>query len=168
MITLKFERGGLTRILKIGVKMLSSRKGQCFTILLYRWQMNIHLPPVLYWDFSKSWSQSQKVGVKYSKFGVPENSEKNANGMANSVDPDLSLHCLPRPVCPKTQDHYCKQEPLCNTIVETAVKLLSTCIGTYTCRSKQTLLTAIRQTPERTIWTRSTLSRILPAYFGNI
>ena len=41
---------------------------------------------------------------------------KDADGMANSVDPDqtaplgaaleeqsdLSLHCLPRPVCPKT------------------------------------------------------------------
>ena len=31
--------------------------------------------------------------------------------MANSVDPDqtapdLCLHCLPRPVCPKTKDPY--------------------------------------------------------------
>ena len=26
--------------------------------------------------------------------------------MANSVDPDLGLHCLPRPICPKTWDHY--------------------------------------------------------------
>ena len=31
--------------------------------------------------------------------------------MANSVDPDqeqsdLGLHCLPRPICPKTYDHY--------------------------------------------------------------
>ena len=29
---------------------------------------------------------------------------------ANSVEPnhcsDLGLHCLPRPVCPKTYDHY--------------------------------------------------------------
>ena len=29
-------------------------------------------------------------------------SPNNADGMANSVDPDLGLHCLPRPVCPKT------------------------------------------------------------------
>ena len=35
--------------------------------------------------------------------------KKNANGIANSEDPDqtapqsdLGLHCLPRPVCPKT------------------------------------------------------------------
>ena len=31
---------------------------------------------------------------------------KDADGIANSVDPDqqsdLGLHCLPRPVCPKT------------------------------------------------------------------
>ena len=25
--------------------------------------------------------------------------------MADSVDPDLCLHCLPRPICPKTMDH---------------------------------------------------------------
>ena len=52
----------LTRILKIGVKMTPSRKG---------WSFTIHL----HWDFSKSWSQIQKVGVKYSKFGVNETSE---------------------------------------------------------------------------------------------
>ena len=37
----------------------------------------------------------------------------DADGMANSVAPDqeqsdLGLHCLPRHVCPKTQDHYGK------------------------------------------------------------
>ena len=35
---------------------------------------------------------------------------KDADGMANGVDPDqqsdLGLHCLPRPVCPKTYEHY--------------------------------------------------------------
>ena len=40
---------------------------------------------------------------------------KDADGLANSVDPDqtapplgsdLGLHCLPRPICPKTLDHY--------------------------------------------------------------
>ena len=38
---------------------------------------------------------------------------KDANGMKNTVDPDqnaaqeqsdLDLHCLPRPVCPKTYE----------------------------------------------------------------
>ena len=38
---------------------------------------------------------------------------KDAAGIANSVDPDqeqsdLGLHCLPRPICPKTYDHYGK------------------------------------------------------------
>ena len=39
---------------------------------------------------------------------------KNADRMANYVDPDqtaseqpdLDLYCLPRPVCPKSRDHY--------------------------------------------------------------
>ena len=36
-------------------------------------------------------------------------SPNDADGMANSVDPDqtdLGLHCLPRPICLKTLDHY--------------------------------------------------------------
>ena len=42
--------------------------------------------------------------------------QKNANEIANSEDADqtapleqsdLGLHCLPRPICPKTLDHYC-------------------------------------------------------------
>ena len=35
--------------------------------------------------------------------------QKHANGIANSEDADqsdLDLHCLPRPICPKTYDHY--------------------------------------------------------------
>ena len=42
--------------------------------------------------------------------------QKDANGIANSEDPDqtapreeqsdLGLHCLPRPICPKTWYHY--------------------------------------------------------------
>ena len=36
---------------------------------------------------------------------------KDADRMANSVDPgqtapSLGLHCLPRPVCLKSKDHY--------------------------------------------------------------
>ena len=37
-------------------------------------------------------------------------SQKDANGIANSEDTDqtapLGLHCLLRPICPKTYDHY--------------------------------------------------------------
>ena len=36
-------------------------------------------------------------------------SPNDADGMANSADPDqtaLGLHCLPRHICPKTEDHY--------------------------------------------------------------
>ena len=51
----------LTRILKIAVKVLPSRK---------IWSLTIQF----YWYFSKSWSQIQKVGVKNSKFGVNETS----------------------------------------------------------------------------------------------
>ena len=34
--------------------------------------------------------------------------QKDANGIANSEDPDQTapLHCLPRPICPETLDHY--------------------------------------------------------------
>ena len=34
--------------------------------------------------------------------------QKHANGIAKSEDTDLGLHCLPRPICPKTVDHYGK------------------------------------------------------------
>ena len=77
-------------------------------------------------------SNTQKKGflitVKFLNFHTPENfaviylkfkqrgqilgyfHQKDANGIANSVDPDqtppleqsdLGLHCLPRPICPK-------------------------------------------------------------------
>ena len=32
-------------------------------------------------------------------------SSNDANGIANSEDPDLGLHCLPRPICPKAKGH---------------------------------------------------------------
>ena len=56
-----------------------------------------------------------KIQTKRPKLGVlPQN---NANGIANSEDPDLirllleeqsdlGLYCLSRPICPKTKDHY--------------------------------------------------------------
>ena len=69
----------LTRILKIGVRTLPSRKS---------WSFSIHF----YWHFSKSWSQIQKVEVKNSIFGVNESS---ADDMHESLDefgiwPDLT------------------------------------------------------------------------------
>ena len=64
--SVKKKNRALTRILKMGVKMKPSRNS---------WSFTIHL----YWDFSKSWSQIQKVGVNYSKFGVNESSENNEN-----------------------------------------------------------------------------------------
>ena len=33
-------------------------------------------------------------------------SPNDADGMTNSVDPDLGLHFLPVHICPKTYDHY--------------------------------------------------------------
>ena len=46
------------------------------------WSFSIHL----YWDFSKSWSQIQKVGVNYSKFGVNETSVRpKANAQTESL-----------------------------------------------------------------------------------
>ena len=38
--------------------------------------------------------------------------QKDANGIANSEDPELVLHCLPNLVCPKTKDHYGSQNPI--------------------------------------------------------
>ena len=60
-LLIQFTRA-LTRILKMGVKIMALSRNS--------WSFTIHL----YWDFSKSWSQIQKVGVNYSKFGVNETS----------------------------------------------------------------------------------------------
>ena len=35
---------------------------------------------------------------------------KDADGMANCVDPDVGLHCLPKRDCPKTQHLYGSQK----------------------------------------------------------
>ena len=50
--------------------MAPSRKSWSFTIPLY-------------WDFSKSWSQIQKVGVNNSKFGVNETSASDLDFASN-------------------------------------------------------------------------------------
>ena len=50
-----------------------------------------------------------KIQTKRSNLRVFH--QKDTNGIANSEDPDqkappgLGLHCLPRPVCPKTLGH---------------------------------------------------------------
>ena len=41
-----------------------------------------------------------KIQTKRQNFGIFR--QKDANGIGNSEDPDLGLHCLPRPICPKT------------------------------------------------------------------
>ena len=53
---------------------------------------------------------------------------KDAEGMANSVDPgqtapDLGLHCLPRPVCPKTY-HYVMMQIFngCEELTESSIQ----------------------------------------------
>ena len=41
--------------------------------------------------------------------------------MANSVDPDLGQHCVPKPACLKTYDHYGKH---CLSIFSYADKVI--------------------------------------------
>ena len=64
----------------------------------------------IYRKFPK-YSDTQKICCNHSKIWTMwlyyrVMSPNDADGMANSVDPDqtapLGLHCLPRPVCPKT------------------------------------------------------------------
>ena len=73
MISAESMDRALTRILKIGVKMAPFRKSWSFTILLY-------------WDFSKSWSQIQKVGVNYSYFRVNETSDGGTAGKGEDLE----------------------------------------------------------------------------------
>ena len=66
-------------------------------------------------------SDAKKLRCKLQKIQTKtpylmEFRQKGANGVANSEDPDqtaplgeqsdLGLHCLPRPICLKTLDHY--------------------------------------------------------------
>ena len=61
------------------------------------------------WKYRKfpKYSDTQKICCNHSKIWTMwlyhrVMSPNDADGMANSVDPDLGLHCLPRPVCQKT------------------------------------------------------------------
>ena len=63
------------------------------------------------WTVEKSCKYPKNLTVRFYRTVMgPE----DADGMANSVDPDqtaqeqsdLGLHCLPRPVCLNTKDHY--------------------------------------------------------------
>ena len=51
------------------------------------WSFSIHL----YWDFLKSWSQIQKVGVNYSKFGVNETSALTREVNLDTLSSDSEL-----------------------------------------------------------------------------
>ena len=58
-------------------------------------------------------SDAKAISVIYLKLEKKFNHRvmhpKDADSIANSEDPeqsDLGLHCLPRPICPKTKDHY--------------------------------------------------------------
>ena len=63
-------------------------------------------------DYKKLWCNLPKIYEKRPNLWVFL--QKDANGIANSEDTDLGLHCLPRPVCPKTLDHYCGSLEVCD------------------------------------------------------
>ena len=72
----------------------------------------IHFSDSLYHENPKI-SDTQKIAVMILKLKLHSNGPKDADRTANSVEPDqtaprsdLGLHCLPRPVCPKTYNHY--------------------------------------------------------------
>ena len=59
---------------------------------------------------------------------------KDAGGMANSVDNDqcdLGLHCLQRPVCLKTKDHYVKVTKLNRCHPENNVFVTKNCSNLF-------------------------------------
>ena len=58
-------------------------------------------------DAKKLCCNLPKIQTKRPNLGVF--CQNDANGIANSEDPeqsDMGLHCLPRPVCLNTLDHY--------------------------------------------------------------
>ena len=74
-----------------------------------KWQRYRKVPK--FWDTRKLCCNHPKTGNKRFYHGVMH--PKDANSIANSEDPDqtapqsdLGLQYLPRPICPKTYDHY--------------------------------------------------------------
>ena len=68
-----------------------------------------------FWDTRNLCCNLPKIQTKRPNLRVFD--QKDVNGIANSKDPDqtaplgaddLGLHCLPRPICPKTKGHYGK------------------------------------------------------------
>ena len=57
-----------------------------------------------FWDAKNLCCNLPKIQTK--RLNLRVFCQNGANGIANSEDPDLGLHCLPRPICPKTYDHY--------------------------------------------------------------
>ena len=81
-------------------KMLICICGCCFCMLNYR-----KIPKYL---------DTRKIAVIILKFeqggfNCRVMCPSEADGMANSVDPDLGLHCLTRPDCPKISEYYGKR-----------------------------------------------------------
>ena len=82
---------------------------QIYLVMKSSFLENHGTPEVLNFRTLKCWQFKQRSSHK-------ELCPKRADGMANSVDPDqtapredqsdLVLHCLPKPVCPKTLDSY--------------------------------------------------------------
>ena len=51
-------------------------------------------------DIRKLYCNLPKIQTEWQNLKVFR--QNDANGIANSEDPDLGLHCLPKTVCPKT------------------------------------------------------------------
>ena len=62
--------------------------------------------------FTRLWYHNVNSKIQTKRFYPGEIPRKDANRKADSEDPDqtaqsdLGLDCLPRPICPKTYDHY--------------------------------------------------------------
>ena len=60
----------------------------------------------------------------------------DAVGMANSVDPDLGMHCLPRSICPKPLDNYGTSNIISNLKVDSAISMKSSDVSSVIFRLK--------------------------------
>ena len=85
------------------VKLLLVAASRELSLKIYT-EKQIHCKVPKFWD-------TKNFAVIYLKFKQSGQTpryfrQKDADGTANSADPDqqsdLGLHCLPRPICPKT------------------------------------------------------------------
>ena len=85
----------------IGTKPAFGVKDQLTQISLLSYISNCKTPKIS--DARKLSCNTPKIQIKGPNLRVFL--QKDSNGIANSEDPDqsdLGLHCLPRPICPKT------------------------------------------------------------------